>query len=126
MLQSRPLLKRLHQNRTIVPIYEFRCADCGKKFSTLIGVVSGPDDTACPLCRSANTAKLVSKFARFRNEDDRIDEIADRLELMNEPENGSDLREIVRELGKAGNDDVSEELEQMFEADMEGNGDDLD
>jgi phage shock protein A len=89
-------------------------------------MVAGADDTACPHCQSQNTAKLVSKFARFRNEDDRIDEIADRLELMNEPETGSDLREIVRELGKAGDDDVSEELEQMFEADMEGTGEDLD
>ena len=85
-------------------------------------MVSGADDTACPNCQSQNTSKLVSKFARYRNEDDRIDAIADRLEFMNEPESGSDMREIVRELGKATDDDVSSDLEEMFEADMEGTG----
>lgn len=89
-------------------------------------MVAEPADTACPHCSSQKTAKLVSKFARYRNEDDRIDAIADRLEFMNEPESGSDLRDVVRELGKATDDDVSDELEQMFEADMEGTGDDLD
>ncbi len=109
-----------------MPIYEFRCQDCNKKFSTLIGMVAGADDSDCPHCKSKNTSKLVSKFARHRNEDDRIDAIADKLEFMNEPESGSDMRDIVRELGKATDDDVSSELEEMFEADMEGTGDDLD
>ena len=92
----------------------------------MIGMVAGSDDTNCPNCQSPNVSKLVSKFARYRNEDDRIDSIADRLELMNEPETGSGMREIVRELGKATDDDVSGELEEMFEADMEGTGDELD
>ena len=89
-------------------------------------MVAGSDDTTCPNCLSKNTSKLVSKFARYRNEDDRIDAIADQLEFMNEPESGSGMRDIVRELGKATDDDVSADLEEMFEADMEGTGDDLD
>ncbi len=44
---------------------------------------------------------------------------------MNEPETGAGMREVVRELGKATDDDFSSELEEMFEADMEGTGDDL-
>lgn len=87
-------------------------------------MVADANDSACPNCKSLNTTKLVSKFARFRTEDDRIDAMADRLESMNEPELGSDLRNVVRELGKASDDDVSSELEEMFEADMEGTGDD--
>ena len=109
-----------------MPIYEFRCQECSKKFSTLIGMVAGADDTTCPHCQSRNTEKLVSKFAKFRSEDDRIDAVADRLESMNEPELGSEMRDVVRELGKASDDDVSDELEEMFEADMEGTGDDFD
>ena len=83
-------------------------------------MVAGADDTACPHCHSAKTDKLVSKFARYRNEDDRVDAIADRLEFMDEPKSGAELREMVRELGKATDDDVSDEMEEMFEADMEG------
>jgi phage shock protein A len=89
-------------------------------------MVADANDSACPNCQSLNTTKLVSKFARFRTEDDRIDAMADRLESMNEPEFGSDLRNVVRELGKASDDDVSSELEELFEADMEGTGEDFD
>lgn len=89
-------------------------------------MVSEPDETACPSCGSQNTAKLVSRVAKFRSEERRIDEIADRLESIDEPETGAELRGIVRELGKASDDDVSEDLEAMFESDMEGTGDELD
>lgn len=89
-----------------------------------MGIVAGPDDETCPNCGSKKSTKLVSKFARHRSEDDRVDAMADRLESMNEPDAGADMRNIVRELGKATDDDVSAELEEMFEADMEGTGED--
>jgi len=103
-----------------MPVYEYRCADCGKKFQTLVGVVASDDDEKCPHCGSAKTTKLVSRFARYRSEDDRIDEIADRMELMGEPDSPSQMREIVREMGKAMDEDTSDEMEEMFEADIEG------
>lgn len=89
-------------------------------------MVADANDTACPNCKSPNTTKLVSKFARYRNENDRIDAIADQLEFMDEPESGSEMRDLVRELGKATDDDVSDEMEEMFEADMEGTSEDQD
>lgn len=89
-------------------------------------MVSGAEDTACPNCKSTDTTKLVSKFARYRSEDDRIDAMADRLEFMDEPDSGAEMRRVVRELGKAADDDASDEMEEMFEADMEGKGEDFD
>src|SRR5690348_3875037 len=106
-----------------MPVYEYRCAACGRKFQALIGVVSAPDEEKCPHCGSHETKKLVSRFARYRNEDDRIDEIADRMEMMGEPDSPAEMREIMREMGKAMDEDVSGEMEEMFEADMEGEGD---
>jgi putative FmdB family regulatory protein len=103
-----------------VPIFEFRCQDCQNKFSTLVGMVAGAGDANCPKCGSSKTDKLVSRVAKFRTEEGRIDEIADRLEGMDEPESGSEMRSILRELGKAADDDVSEDMEDLFEADMEG------
>jgi hypothetical protein len=83
-------------------------------------MVAGADDTKCPKCGSSETGKLVSRVAKFRVEDDRIDEMADRLEMIDEPESGSEMRSILRELGKASDDDMSDDMEEMFEADMEG------
>jgi putative FmdB family regulatory protein len=106
-----------------MPIFEFRCHKCAKKFSALIGVTAEPDDERCPHCGAAETSKLVSRFARYRSEDSRVEEMADRLETMDEPDSPSEMREMVREMGKALDEDVSDEMEEMLEADLEGNGD---
>jgi putative FmdB family regulatory protein len=103
-----------------VPIYEYRCQACNKKFSALVGMTAEPDDTRCPACGSLETTKLVSRFARYRSEDDRVDELADRLETMGEPDSPGEMREVLREMGKAMDEDVSDEMEEMFEADMAG------
>jgi hypothetical protein len=83
-------------------------------------MVAGEEDSKCPKCGALQTNRLVSRFARYRNEDDRIDEIADRLEMMGEPDSAAGMREIVRDLGKAMDEDVSDEIEELFEADMAG------
>ncbi len=103
-----------------MPVFEYRCQDCKRKFAALVGVVAGPDDEKCPNCGSANTAKLVSRFARYRNEDDRIEEIADRMDIMGEPDSPAEMRGLMREMGKAMDEDTSDEMEEMFEADMSG------
>ncbi len=42
-----------------MPIFEFRCEDCGKLFETL----AKRDETVeCPDCKSKNTKKQLSKF----------------------------------------------------------------
>ncbi len=83
-------------------------------------MVSEPDDERCPNCGSSKTKRLVSRFARYRNEDDRVDAMADQLDLMGEPDSPSAMREMVREMGKAMDEDMSDEMEEYFEADMEG------
>ena len=103
-----------------MPIFEYKCRACGKRFSTLVGMTAEADDVRCPACGSVEADKLVSRFARYRNEDDRIDEVADQLELMGEPESPTAMREMVRSMGKAMDEDVSDEMEEMLEADLEG------
>ena len=107
-----------------MPVYEYRCGQCKKKFSALIGMTAEPDDEKCPHCGSLDTAKLVSRFARVRSEDDRIDELADRLETMGDPETNTEMRQMMREMGKAMDEDVSDDMEELFEAEMadEGSG----
>lgn len=107
-----------------MPVFEYRCHACGKKFSALIGMTAEADSEACSHCGSKDTAKLVSRFARYRSEDDRVDAIADDLETMAEPDSPSEMRRMMREMGKAMDEDMSDEMEEMFEADMAGELDD--
>jgi putative FmdB family regulatory protein len=107
-----------------MPIYEYRCLDCNRKFSALLGMTAEPDDERCPHCQGTNTRRLVSRFSRLRTEDDRVDEMADQLETMGEPDSPRQMREMVKEMGKAMDEDISDEMEEMFEADMGGGADD--
>jgi putative FmdB family regulatory protein len=45
-----------------MPIYEYRCEECGKKSSTLLTSYSSPDP-ACPHCGKPALRRLVSSFA---------------------------------------------------------------
>lgn len=106
-----------------MPIYEYRCSACQAKFSLLIGMVAEPDEEVCPKCGANEISRLVSKFRRGRTEDDRLDELADRVEVMGEPESVGEMRDFVKEMGRASDDDYGDDLEEMFEADMESVGD---
>ncbi|MFM9874749.1 MAG: FmdB family zinc ribbon protein [Fimbriimonadaceae bacterium] len=102
-----------------MPIYEFRCHACGKKFELLLGINDDPTQESCPHCGAKKYSKLVSNFRRLRSEDDKIDHIADELEGMDQPESASQMRNYIKEMGRATDDDMSEELEEMFESDLE-------
>lgn len=105
-----------------MPIYEFRCEDCGRKFATLVGMTSEGESSACPFCGAANARRLVSRFVRGRNEDQRIEEIADRMDVYGEPESPAAMRDMAREIGRAMDEDMSDEMEEMLEEDLSGAG----
>lgn len=104
-----------------MPVYEYDCLACGQKFSLLIGMVSKPDEEVCPTCGSLEINRRVSRFRRMRSEDDRFAEISDRLE-RGEPETSAEMRSLVKEMGRAGDEEASDELEEMLEMDLEGKG----
>jgi putative FmdB family regulatory protein len=52
-----------------MPIYEYRCAACGKRSSSLLPSYSSPDP-ACPHCGKTELRRLVSTFATVRSGDD--------------------------------------------------------
>lgn len=46
-----------------MPIYEYRCQDCGAKFEKLIRRDSDLDALACPSCGHSQLARELSTFA---------------------------------------------------------------
>ncbi|MBN2205922.1 MAG: zinc ribbon domain-containing protein [Candidatus Aminicenantes bacterium] len=50
-----------------MPIYEFRCRDCGRTTSVLIRSLNQAFDPRCAACGGANLVKLVSRVAVRRS-----------------------------------------------------------
>ena len=46
-----------------MPIYEYRCKDCGNSFSRLQKIGAGSDGVKCPACDGDNIERLLSSFA---------------------------------------------------------------
>ncbi len=46
-----------------MPIYEFRCQDCGERFEKLCFSARDEKDARCPRCGSTRTSKEFSSFA---------------------------------------------------------------
>jgi putative FmdB family regulatory protein len=46
-----------------MPLYEYKCRDCGHVFEELVGKTVPDSMPLCPKCKSANCDKLFSTFA---------------------------------------------------------------
>ena len=46
-----------------MPLYEYRCEECGHQFTLLQSVHVRPGETICPKCGTQNNHRLFSAFA---------------------------------------------------------------
>lgn len=45
-----------------MPIYEYRCRECGEKFDKLVRSATDEIELSCPSCGSKQAEKLLSMF----------------------------------------------------------------
>ena len=58
-----------------MPIYEYRCKDCGQKVSLLVKSIASESVPSCPNCGGNAMQKLISVFAYHRSVSSRLEEI---------------------------------------------------
>ena len=101
-----------------MPIYEYRCGGCNKKFSFLVGVSADAKDPACPNCDGKNLTRLISKVYIRRSEEDILESMADPSKIgdIEDPKNLKKwARRLGREYGEELGDDFDEELDRLEE-----------
>ena len=106
-----------------MPLFEFSCQDCQKRFTFLAGVVAGNEAPRCPVCASENLKKLMSKFSRGRSDDARMDALGEKIETQDfdDPRQMRRFaREMGREMGAETGENLSDEMEAMLEEDFDG------
>ena len=100
-----------------MPIYEFLCSQCGKRFKKLVGVVANPPPLTCPNCSSDILMRQISRFAKVRTEDDALEDLADDVESYGDTDDPKVMRRMMREMSSAMGEDMDEDIEEMIEAD---------
>jgi putative FmdB family regulatory protein len=95
-----------------MPIYEYRCASCGRYHQQLVRSIASYQEPPCPRCGKATLRKLVSRFAVVRSEESRLDDLADPSSFGDLDEN--DPRSVARWARKMG-DSMGEELGPEFD-----------
>lgn len=103
-----------------MPIYEFVCSQCRRRFRKLVGVIANPTPLQCPHCRSTDLRRQISRFARIRSEDEALDSLADEMEALGDTEDPRALKRLMRAMGDETGENLDDEFEQMMEEETGG------
>lgn len=114
-----------------MPIYEYRCRKCGKRFSMLTLRVSETVTPECTKCGSRAADRLMSRFAMTKSEETRLDSLADPGSLGDLDEKDPKsvarwMRKMGKEMGdEFGGDDFDEMIDEMESGEADNGDDDL-
>lgn len=114
-----------------MPIYEYRCHECGKRSSLLILNARNPATPSCRYCQSTKLERLMSKFAAPKSEDARLEAMTDPSKLGDVDENDPQsmarfMKKMGREMGEDLGDDFEEALEEAGDGMAESDPTDMD
>lgn len=110
-----------------MPIYEYRCLECGKKNTIIVLSFKSTAEVSCKFCGSKDLKKLVSRIAIKESEETRLERLADPSFLSGIDEN--DPRSVAKWMKKFGKEfgdelepDFEDSIEEALEEEMKGGG----
>jgi len=100
-----------------MPIYEYRCRNCGKKFEVLHLSPEEVHSPECKFCHSGNVRKLISRVRVVRSEESRLESLMDPSMMGGlDEKDPKSLAKWMKRMGKEMGEDVSDgEIEQVIE-----------
>jgi len=102
-----------------MPIYEYRCKECGKKSTFVTLSVKSSLKPKCRSCGSSKMEKVVSRVAIFRSEENRLESLADPSKLAGLAENDpKSVARWMKKMGKEMGEDLGEDFDQIVEETM--------
>jgi putative FmdB family regulatory protein len=103
-----------------MPIYEYRCAACGRKTTVVTLSVKEKAEPVCLHCGGRDLAKLVSRVAVRRSEESRLESLAGPSSLAGLDEDDPKsvarwVKKMGREMGEETGPDFDEEIDRAVE-----------
>lgn len=105
-----------------MPIYEYRCQECGKRSSLLILSISHPPPLACQHCQSAKLERVLSRFAAPKSEEARLESLADPANFGGlDEQDPKSMARFMKKMGEEMGEDLGDDMEAALdEAGTEG------
>lgn len=95
---------------TDMPVYEYQCRTCGRRFSRFFWKIADAEDARCR-CGSTELEQLISRVSMLRSEDSRLESASDPDQWGGFDEN--DPKAMARMMKKMGNE-LGEDLGPEF------------
>lgn len=103
-----------------MPIYEFLCQDCGKISSFLVMNIRMPFSPECKKCQSKKMTRLISRVARIRSEESRLEALADTSKFSDLDERDpASMARWMKKMGKDLGEDLGEDFDALVDEAME-------
>jgi putative FmdB family regulatory protein len=108
-----------------MPIYEYRCKDCGKISEFLLIRTEDASTIECKRCKSKKLSRILSKVRVIRSEESRLESMADPskwggLDERDPRSVAKMMKRMGKELGEEMGDMDMDEMEQAMEEEMTG------
>ena len=103
-----------------MPIYEYLCQDCRRISSFIVLSIRDPFHPKCKRCQSKKMAKMISRVARVRSEESRLEALADPSKFGDIDENNpASMARFMKRMGKELGEDMGGDFDSMMEEEME-------
>ena len=102
-----------------MPIYEYRCHDCGTISEFLFMKTDDPLVLQCKRCKSKKMSRILSKVRVLRSEESRLENLGDPSKWGDlDEKDPKSMARWMKKMGRELGEDVGE-MDEMVEAAME-------
>jgi putative FmdB family regulatory protein len=103
-----------------MPIYEYRCKDCGKISEFLLIKTDETFIPQCKRCKSKKMSRVLSRVRVIHSEESRMENLADPSKWGDlDEKDPKAMAKFMKRMGKEMGDDMGEDVDQMVDEAME-------
>ncbi len=107
-----------------MPIYEYRCEDCGKVSEFLLIKTDEMFTPQCKRCQSKRMSRILSKVRVIRSEESRLESLADPTKWSElDEKDPKSMARWMKRMGKELGEDMDEDLDRAIEEEMDSESD---